>query len=327
MQRAAIVAAIALWSPLSHGVTYSVEVLPSPGAAQSLTVTGINDSGWLVGYAMEGQYFKSVLWNGHAWIAIPGLSQKSTFANAINSAGTVVGQSDLPTVFGHGFSYQDGVLTDITPTNRLGQAAGINSAGAICGYAYFSGMGTRAFVRSQSGLQPLGTLGGTSSIGTDINSANQVVGMSTTSNGVTTAFLYTGGAMISIAPSGATWSRAEAINDSGWAVGSFRIGQGNRAFIYDGSPSRDVGLLSGTSELWLRDINNSGTAVGYAAIDASHVVAVKFQGGVLVDLATQIDPSTGLQLGAAMAINNLGWIAVLASQDGVTGVTAILRPL
>lgn len=99
--------------------------------------------------------------------------------------------------------------------------------------------------------------------------------------------------MISISPSGATWSRAEAINDSGWAVGSFRIGQGNRAFIYDGAPSRDVGLLPGTSELWLRDINNSGTAVGYAPIDASHAVAVKYQGGVLVDLATHTDLAIG----------------------------------
>jgi probable HAF family extracellular repeat protein len=262
-------------------------------------------------------------------VPLPGFSAKSTFANAINPAGVVVGQSDLPTQLSHGFSSQNGVLTDITPTNRIGQAAGINSAGAICGYAYFTGVGTRAYVLSQGSLRNLGTLGGASSFGNDINNSNQVVGMSTTAAGVVTAFLNTGSTMISIAPVGATWSRADAVNDLGWAVGYYRAdqGQGYRGFFYDGSQTRDVEPPSGTQELSLRDINNNGTAVGYATIDANHGMALKYEQGVLVDLSTQIASTPPLQLGAALAINNLGWIAVLASPDGVTGVTAILRPV
>jgi uncharacterized membrane protein len=326
--KARIVAGIVCWCSLvAYSAPYSVEVLPSHGSTESLVITGINDSGWVVGYYPEGQNFRSVMWNTQQWQSLPGFSTKSTFAYAINNAGIVTGQSDLPTQFWHGFSFQTGIVTDVTPANRMGSAWGINDSGVICGYAYFNGIGTRAFIRSQGIIQYLGTLGGTSSMGRGINSSNRIVGMSSTAARVTEAFLNSGSSMVSIAPPGATWSCAEAINDLGWATGNFRNAQGNRGFVYDGVQSYDVGMISGTKELWLKDINNNGTAVGYGYIDDTHFVAVKFENGVLIDLSKELDQSSPVQLAAAFVINNRGWIAALGTIDGVHGVTVILKSI
>jgi probable HAF family extracellular repeat protein len=290
-------------------------------------VTGINDSGWVTGYYDDGQYFRSLLWNTRQWLPLSGFSAKSTFSHAINSSGTVVGQSDLPTQFWHGFSFENGIMNDVTPSNRIGAANGINDLGVICGYAYFNGIGTRAFIRSQGTLRNLGTLGGPSSMGYDINRSNQVVGMSSTAARVTEAFFFNGSSMISIAPPGASWSNAEKVNDLGWAVGNFTSAQGNRGFFYNGVQSADVGLLPGMQELWLKDINAAGVAVGYGFIDDNNFKAVKFVNGALTDLTVEIDPACPVRVAAAFAINDRGWIAALGTIDGVTGVTAILKPL
>jgi probable HAF family extracellular repeat protein len=327
--RAWIAAGIVGWCfSSSYCVSYSVEVLPPFGSSASLVVTGMNDSGWVTGYYDDGQYFKSLLWNGQEWLPIPGFSSKSTFAQGINNAGIVVGQSDLPTQLCHGFWFQNGIFSDVTPANRMGSAYGINDSGVICGFAYFNGIGTRAFVRSQGNIQYLGTLGGTSSMGYDINNSGLVIGMSSNASRVTEAFLKDASGMISIAPPGATWSSSQAINNPGSVVGNFKTAQGkNHGFFFNGTQSFDVGLISGMQELWLRDINNSGTAVGYGYIDDTHFVAVKFENGVLTDLSTEIDPSSPVQLGAAFAANNRGWIAALGSLDGINGVTVILKPI
>jgi len=317
---------VGLCSFLSFGATYSVEVLPTPQNSPSLMVTGMNDSGWVTGFYQDGNYFKSVVWNNEQWDTIPGFSAKNIFTYGINNAGTVTGQSDMPTFFFKGFSFQNGILTNETPDNRIGAVYGINDAGVLCGFAYFNGVGIRAFTKDATGFQMLGTLGGTSSFGTAISSNNIVVGRSAIVTGATEAFICDTG-MVSIAPPGANWSGADAVNDFGFAVGSYRTEQGNRGFYYNGYESFDVGMPAGAQDLWMRDINNDGTAVGYAYIEENQGVAVKFEFGSLIDLSTLIDQSNPIQLAAAMAINNRGWIAVLASFDGINGVTAILKPL
>lgn len=326
--RGHIIATLAVGCFLSmSNAHYTVEVLPSYGGEEAVIITDMNDSGWITGYYPDGQYFRSVVWNTSEWIPVEGLSSKSTFVNAVNNAGTAVGQSDLPTVLFHGITLEDGVVSDVTPANRAGSMYDINDSGTICGYAYVNGIGTRACTGTPQGLQYLATLGGNMSMGRAISNSNVIVGMSSTVVGHTEAFINVGSTMTSIAPQDALWSSAEAVNDLGWAVGMYRTLQGFRGFYFDGSESFDVGMPAGGQELWLTDINNAGTAVGYCGINDTTAIAVKYECGNLVDVSTLVDTSSGIQLGAAFAVNNQGWIAVLASLDGIHGVTAILKPV
>lgn len=103
----------------------------------------------------------------------------------------------------------------------------------------------------------LGTLGGSTSVGTGINNLGQVVGYSLLLNGTTNGFFWTdSGGMVNFSPTSAD-TRAFAINDSGKIVGQ----TDNQAFAY--TPLNGMILLDPGFNGAALDVNNSGVSVGY----------------------------------------------------------------
>ena len=119
-----------------------------------------------------------------------------------------------------------GFVWEFNPTNRLSDAYGINSQGHVVGdmsLVLFS-TNKNAFIYRGSGLENLGTLGGSYSTASDINNSDALVGQSTATDGSLRAFLWTDGimqdlnALISV-DSGWVLTKAVAINNFGQIVG------------------------------------------------------------------------------------------------------------
>lgn len=132
--------------------------------------------------------------------------------------------------------YIDSNLNDIEE-NHLSDAFGINDAGTVVGVMSLSLSGPRhAFRYAGSGLEDLGTLGGTNSVARRINTDDVIVGESLTADGKTHAFIYRNGAMTdlnSLLPpdSDLELISATAINDRGQIVGQAVSGGQLRAYL------------------------------------------------------------------------------------------------
>ena len=104
------------------------------------------------------------------------------------------------TANGEAALYQNGTITDLTPTSSFGQATAINTNGRVAGFfGADGGLDYGAFLWSPvNGLQSLGALpNDPDSSASGINDAGQVVGMSGAS-AIPTAFLYSNGQMVSL---------------------------------------------------------------------------------------------------------------------------------
>ncbi len=87
----------------------------------------------------------------------------------------------------------------------------------------------------------------------------------------------------------------------------------------------DLGSFGGDSTA--RGINDLGQIVGTAyAIGNQKPVATLWQSSTIIDLNTQIDPSSGWQLLDAFAINNFGQILVGATRSGAS-YSLLLTPI
>ena len=119
----------------------------------------------------------------------------------------------------------------------LSEALGINGTGSMVGWRRETAPGPRrAFRFEGSGLQDLGTLGGTESVALDLNNAGLVVGWSHIPDGSSRAFLYEQGVMIDLntrLPAGSGWTllSANAINDAGQIVGEGLFEGNTHAFL------------------------------------------------------------------------------------------------
>ncbi len=132
--------------------------------------------------------------------------------------------------------YIDGNL-NTSFANHLSDAYGINDSGVVVGSMALSvGGARRAFRYTDSGLEDLGTLGGTNSTAREINAAGVIVGESLTSDDKTHAFIYRDGVMTdlnSFLPSGSGMEliSASAINDNGQIVGQAIVGGEMHAYL------------------------------------------------------------------------------------------------
>lgn len=229
------------WSFVQYGFVRdpSGGVRPLPGIADYSYASDINDLGIVVGFANVGgcEYpgplygnatcERAAMWdvNGPA-ITVTNLGDPAggnrSYAHAINNLGTVVGQVFLPGGLGHAFVRPaGGPLTDIgtLPGDNQSQARGLSESGVVVGYSW--GTTFRGFLwTATGGMQPIGTLGGTSSYAYAINDNGVVVGASHVASGALHAFARKAGVMVDLGVlPGHSSSEAFAINAGGEIVG------------------------------------------------------------------------------------------------------------
>jgi probable HAF family extracellular repeat protein len=291
---------------------------------------GINDAGLIVGSAK----INNLLGAFHGYILVNGTMQDlgvlgggTSTANAVNSAGQVVGQSETAAstvgnnVY-HAFLWQNSKMTDLgTLGGAYSSALDINDQGTIVGVAYTANGEPRAVRWLNLKIEDLGTLGGDWSEAWAVNGAGTIVGRSaTTNNEAVHAFLWQNGVMVDLGTLGGS-SEAYDINDAGQVVGLSFVYKDNipeivHAVLWDKGSLIDLGTLGGS---WSRAtaINNAGQIVGASGTATGQPQAFLFDNGSLAPLPN-IDNATG---SFAWSINGTGQIAGSATLNVSTCYT------
>lgn len=306
-------------------VGYVFTLLPPVDGTESSGIA-LNNAGQVVGISGAGEAanFGPTLWSRGSSTRFPTLGGiGSGGAQSINNAGQFVGESSVSATISHATLWRGSVPIDLGTLNGAfaSGATDINNAGQIVGWSYVapnpSGSPVPAHATLWSGgtLIDLGTLGGSYSAASSINNAGQIVGWSSADQ-VTGrhATMWSGGAVIDLGGLGGTQNYAFAINDIGQVVGFSSIAgtdETPRAVLWSGGTLTALGTLGGTSAV-ARDINNAGQIVGWSALAGDpNGHATLWNGTVATDLNDFLDDATreaGWYLGAAVGINDRGWI-------------------
>lgn len=221
----------------------------------------------------------------------------TSFANAINNAGQVVGNSYPYLSDFSPFPQSHATLWNGTTATNLGTPGGgsfalaINNAGQVAGV-----QGNHATLWNGTTATDLGTLGGPTSVAYDINDAGKVVGDA-----------------------------------------DINIYRDFHATVWNGTTATDLGTLSGGTRSSALDINNADQIVGYSwttdastdplGIPTTH--AILWNGTTMTDLNSLLDldaVSEGWTVTQATGINDQGWIVGDAIKSGQR-VAVLLIPI
>jgi probable HAF family extracellular repeat protein len=120
----------------AHGFTYgdgSYTTLDDPVATNGTYITGINDTGEIVGYYADGTGTHGFLYDNGAFSTLDsGLAGFSTSPQAISNTGNIVGTLSAPSP--EGFLFGDDVYTSlIMPSASWLAPESINGTGEIAG--------------------------------------------------------------------------------------------------------------------------------------------------------------------------------------------------
>jgi probable HAF family extracellular repeat protein len=332
----------------SQAQSYNITDLGAlPGDTISFPA-GLNSLGQAAGTSANATSGIATLYrNGNA-ISLGTLgASDSSFAQAINGSGQVVGYDWFSSGVGHAFLYSNGRMTDIHSASLFpngSTAQGINSSGQVVGYGWINGADDHAFLYSGGRTVDLGTLGGNESMALAINDAGQIVGHSTTASDVVHAFLYSNGKITDLGmPAGAVSSSALAINRAGQIVGEIEINSSSHAALYNGGVWTDLGTVAGaTLGALATGINGAGQIVGQATFPKvlirpaspgkralykpSFRVGFIASNGALVDLNTLIPANSGYAITGAVGINDLGEILCSATTASSASRAIVLTP-
>jgi probable HAF family extracellular repeat protein len=304
---------------------YEIDDLGSLGGNFTLP-SDVNDAGDVVGTAQTATFeYHAFLYTDGSAIrdlgTLKGTGQSQAFG--INNHRHVSGYFTRSDASIGAFLYGDDIGTiDLgsLPGAANNSAGGLNDADQVTGSSFLPS-GGHAFLWSvATGMQDLGTLGGTTSNGARVNVHGQAVGTSIVLDDpyfpVSHAFRYTAGAGIKDlgTPTGTTnrtSSFAAGINVDGDVVGYSNdpAYESNRAFLYtDRDGLHDLGTLGG-SQSQASDVNDNGAIVGVSSLPSGQQRAFFFTDVAgMVDLNSLIDSTTGWTLFTAAAINNYGTI-------------------
>jgi probable HAF family extracellular repeat protein len=268
--------------------------------------------------------FDSTCFVQHAWKWSHGVltdlgvlrDEYSSYTNAINSRGLIVGQSQngeldpltgtpvlyLATVWDHGkiknlgtFGGGNSIAIAATDQNFV-MGAAENGIPDTTGFTGFDGVSQiRAFGWNGGAIFDLGTLGGTGAFPSDMNNRGQIVGNSPTTSisgpfGVapTAPFLWEKGKMRNLGSLGGNFGGANAINNRGQVIGDSNL-EGDlttHPFLWEHGKMRDLGTLGGSFALaeWLNDV---GEVIGYSnTVGDQTIHAFRWRHGSMTDLET-----------------------------------------
>lgn len=301
-------AALLLCAPAANAAPmYSVTALPPNTIAY-----GINNAGQVTGEVASGDEGSAFLWAAGVLTPLGTLGGPAT-GLAISSNGLVAGYA-RPAGDAQAFLHNgSGAVALGTLGGAQSFAMGVNAAGQVTGQSINVAGETRAFLYSGGSMTDIGTLGGDFASGAGINNAGHVVGETSLNNGTfpdVRAFLYRDGSMQDLGTLGGRISSAAAINDMGQVAGySYTADSIEHAFLYVDGTMIDLGTLGGSRSFGY-GINALGQVVGTSDLaDDLERHAFIFSAGVLTDLNSLIDPSSGWVLHEARGINDLGQVA------------------
>jgi len=263
-------------------------------------------------------------------------STESSDANAVNIEGLIVGDSTVPGLYTHAVVFVNGTVKDLGTINggQNSTAAAVNDLGRIVGNSNISStdnVTTHAFVTTRTGaLKDLGTLAGTgSSAAFGINDFGVIVGQSNTASGDVHGFTYENGKFVDIGTLGGSTSAAVAVNQLGFVAGYATVADdtNTHAIVYYRGKITDLGVLDQGDSFALA-INDLGQVVGTSGLNSTDGVidAFIYWNGKLQDLNTLIDPSLGITLNSASAINDQGQIVVSGTDNLGNSATFLLTP-
>lgn len=282
---------------------YNITALPT-----GTNPYGINASGHIVGSIETADGARGFVWSAGNLVQMGTLGGPSSIARSINASGQVVGYSSLANGDSHAFSYSGAVMTDLYPMGAATSfGMSVNNSGQVAG-SYYSDGPTGAFLMTGGVALDIGGLGGNFSAANAVNSAGHVVGFSSLPGDfpwLQHAFLYADGVMKDLGTmQGASLSEATAINDSGQIAGHGWVFGYFHAFMYENDEMRDLGTLGGL-ESYAYGLNSHGQVVGRSSYaDSSDYSAYLYDGGVMTDLNSLVDPALGWVLHSAMGIND-----------------------
>lgn len=339
--KAFLTAGLLILSKLAQAeVQYAITDLGSLGGVESYG-WGINASGQVTGSSLTngGKYHAFVYSNG-VMRDIDTLDSEYSVGHGINVNGQVTGFNLTP-ISGQNtsqaFLYSNGVMTNLWPGTK---AYGINSVSQIAGY--WSSAGTPFASLIENGTLTELTVFGqrVPSESLAINDNGQVTGWSIFSPyGDRHAFIYSEGTMTDIGTLGGRGSFGSAINSKGEITGSSYTPPmqtsyccapviQEHAFIYSNGQMIDLGSWGGSSHG--KGINDNGQVVGiaYYGYDAyGNDRAFVTQNGIMTDLNTLVDSTSGWYLRGATGINNNGQITGYGSNNLGQQHAFLLTPL
>ena len=238
---------------------------------------GINDAGQVVGSTDTPEGNHAFIWDQGTMTYLESVSDYVS-ANAINSAGQVVGWAGGMGVAPHAVLWQDGSMIDLGASGENASAAeDINTSGQVAGWIMVRisthDLADHACYWAGTQMCDLGTLGGKNSRARAVNDVGQIVGWAETPAGNQHAFIWdsTGGIRELSELGDVDTSRAFGINKAGQVVGEWYPGGKNRAFFWENGQMTDLNDLIPEGTGWVlevaEDINDSGQIVGYGHIE------------------------------------------------------------
>jgi|GEM_PF-3672249 len=293
-----------------------------PGVQES-ELLAINQCGRAVGYELGTSRYSATIRENRVTTPITALLPGTDNSKAIyvNDAGTVVGT--CWTYYDVAYSYQNGVMTEISLGGGYSQPTHLNETGHVVGAGATPFGSEHAFLYFNGVTTDLGTLGGWQSRAQYVNTLGHVVGTSLDEFGQERSFVYRDGAMSQIPDFGFGASRAREINDAGLVIGQAFSGIDDASFLWDPATGlrniRPDGFQVDNVYAGAHDLNSRGQVVG---------VIGGFQNGRLVQRAFVYDHSIGFKRFVDMGGSEASlWAVNEAGQacgDAVDGVQAFV---
>lgn len=228
-------------------------------------------------------------------IELPTLGGTQNVVTAINSSGWVTGYSQTKYGPAHAFIFDGSSMNDLgTPAGYVESwGYGINDLGQVTGALVTTRGTATAFVYDGTTMRNIGSDGLDYCQGTAINDAGVVVG-SGWMNGLANSqrgFVFDGAKF-----KGAGGNNANGINASGEVTGSMSMSQNgskfDRAYLFDGMTTHDLGTLPGYVDSSGSQVNSTGEVAGWAYSIGGIYRAFLYDGNTMIDLGTLGGPSS-----------------------------------
>ena len=331
---------------IGHAVDWRDSVLTDLGALPSVNNSGpiwITDSGLVGGFSQNGSIdpltgspeFQAVLFKDGSVVDLGTLGGNESSAFGVNDRGQVVGcaANAVPDSFGfcfgvpqqsRAFIWNGGGMKDLgTLGGPDALAELVNDRGQVAGWSLTdstvnpaTGIPTQhPFLWENGKMRDLGTIGGTAVyLINNLNNRGQIVGgMNVVGDQSFHPFLWDGVSLRDLGTFGGDFGSADWINEAGDVVGwAFTAGnQASHAFLWGKGTLTDLGTVDGDPSSSAFVVNSERQVVGATQDNNfAYVHAFLWERGSITDLNALIPADSGVQLMAAVGLNERGEIAV-----------------